>query len=107
MAGRAVAGDSGFQGALLHEGEELVEVVGVEVPAADKHQRIAIDEDDGDEILLGIERQILVQRDVRRNLQVMQEKRVAVRCRLCHLVGADDRAAAGDVLDDEALLELL
>jgi hypothetical protein len=33
------------------------------------------------------------------------QQRVAVGCRLRHRVGADDRAAAGTVLDDERLAE--
>ena len=36
----------------------------------------------GVEILLGVERQVLVERDVRRNLQIVQQQRVAVRRRV-------------------------
>src|SRR6185312_10796649 len=73
--------------------------------AADQHQRIAVDENDRRQVLFGVERQVLVQRDVGGDLQIVQQQRVAVGRRLRDLVGGDDGAAAADVLDDDRLLE--
>ena len=61
---------------------------------------------DRDEVLLGVERQRLVERDVRRNLQIVDEQRVAVGRRARDALAGDVGAAAADVLDDEVLAEL-
>ena len=75
--------------------------------APDQHQRIAIDEYDRRQVLLGIERKLLIERHVCGDLQIVQQQRVAVGRRLHDLVGRDDGAAAADVFDDEILLELV
>jgi hypothetical protein len=40
-------------------------------------------------------------------LQIVQQERVAIGCGLGQAIGGDDRAGAGDVLDDEVLAQLL
>src|SRR5262249_26363046 len=47
------------------------------------------------------------QRDVGRDLQVMHEQRVAVRCSVRDPAGGDDRTTTRHVFDDEILAELL
>src|SRR3974377_655264 len=42
---------------------------------------------------------------IRENSQVVQQKCVAVRRRMCHAVRGDDRAAAANVLDNEILFQ--
>ena len=93
-----------LQRLLLHQGEQLGERVRLERLAADQHQRVVVDEDDRREVFLGVERQVLVERDVGRNLQIVQQQRVAVRRRMGDAAGGDGGAAAADVLDDEILL---
>ena len=106
MAGRADAGMAHPRRVLLHPGDQLRQRLGFERLAPDQHQRIGVDHGDRQEILLGVERQRLVERDVRRDLQVVDEQRVAVGRRARDALAGDVGAAAADVLDDEILAEL-
>jgi hypothetical protein len=107
VAGGADAGMRHLDHLGLHIGEQLLGRVGLQRLAADQHQRIVVDEDDGREVLLGIERQIVVERDIGRNLQIVQEQRMAVRRRARDPAGGDGGAAAAHILHDEILPELL
>src|SRR4029079_18412578 len=57
--------------------------------------------------LLRVEGQVFDQRDIGRDLQVMQEQRVAIRRSVRDTAGGDNRAAARHVLDNKILAELL
>ena len=83
--------------------DQILEVVWREARSAHQHQRVFVDEHDRDDVFRCVEGQILQQRDVRRNLQVVQQQRVAVGRRLYEAVSREDRAGAGDILDDEVL----
>src|SRR5262249_55798087 len=72
-----------------------------------QHQRVLVDEADRREVLLGIEREIWIERYVGGDLQIVQEQRVAVRRRARDPASSDGGAAAAYVLDHEILLELL
>ena len=50
---------------------------------------------------------VLVERNVRGNLQIVQQQRVTVGRGIGDAVGADDRSAASDVFDDDTLLQFL
>ena len=91
---------------LLHPGDQLRQRLGFEGLAPDQHQRVGVDHGDRQEILLGVERQRLVERHVRRDLQIVDEQRVAVGRRARDALAGDVGAAAADVLDDEVLAEL-
>ena len=91
---------------LLHPRDQLRQRVGFEGLAPDQHQRIGVDHGDRQEILLGVERQRLVERHVGRDLQIVDEQGVAVGRRARDALAGDVGAAAADVLDDEVLAEL-
>ena len=63
--GRAHAGMRDLEHVRLHVGDQLSEGIRLKRFAADQDERIIVDEDDWDEILFGIERKILVERDIR------------------------------------------
>ena len=107
MSGGAEARQRFFQVLLLHQRHEFLKRVWRKAGTPDQNQRIAVDHHHRLEVLQRVEGQGLEQRRVRRNLQVVQQQRVAVRLGLGDLVGCNDRAAAGDVFDDEVLSELL
>jgi hypothetical protein len=107
MAGRADAWMRHLHHLGLHVRDQLFDRVGLERLAADQHQRIVVDEDDGREILLGVERQVVVERDVRGNLQIVQQQRVAVGRGAGDASGGDGGRASAHVLDDEILSELV
>ena len=92
---------------LLHHGEQFGERVRRERLASDQHQRVLVDEGDRRQVLLGVETELRIERDIRRNLQVVQQQRVAVLGAARDPAGRDRGAAAADVLDDEILSELL
>ena len=90
-----------------HPGDQLGERIGGERFASDQHQRVVVDEGDRREVLLGIERQVRMQRHIGRDLQIVQQQGMAVRGRARDPAGGDRGGAAADILDDEALPELL
>jgi hypothetical protein len=91
----------------FHVRDQLFERVGLERLAADQHQRIVVDEYDGREILLGVEGQVAIERDVRGNLQIVQQQRVAVGRGAGDASGGDGGRAAAHILDDEILSQLV
>ncbi len=106
MAGAAGAGMRHPRLVGLHPGRELGLRVRGERLSRRQHQRIVVDHPDRREILLGVERQRLVERDVGRKLQIGDVERVAVGRRARDALACDVCAAAADVLDDEVLAEL-
>ena len=94
MAGGADAGMAHARGLGLHPGDQLGQRLGLEVLPPDQHQRVGVDHGDRQEVLLGVERQRLVERDVRGDLQVVDEQRVAVGRRARDALARDVGAAA-------------
>src|SRR3954452_8658538 len=91
----------------LHVGNQLFQRVGLERLAADQHQWIVVDEDDRREVFLSVERQVLVERNVGRDLQIVQQQRVAVWRPAGDTASGDGGGAATHVLDNDVLSELL
>src|SRR6185295_6779032 len=86
--------------------DDLLQRVLRELAARDERVREAGREAERYEIALGVIRQALVQaRGERQVCRRAEEDRIAVGLGLGHGVGADDRAAAGAVLDDHRLPE--
>ena len=106
MPGRTRAGVSRARRRCLHPGDQFRQRIGDERLPSDQQQGVGVYHGDRDEIFFSIERQRFVERDVGRDLQIVNEQRVAVGSRARHALTGDIGAAAADILDDEALPEL-
>jgi hypothetical protein len=76
--------------------------------AIDHHQAIELaDQRDRHEVLVDVERELVVERERRRGAAGEQQQRMAVRGRAKHRAARDDTVRARHVLDDEALSQLV
>src|SRR5262249_38495443 len=78
MASSAVARNRRFQRLLLHQADEVLKRTRRERVAADQDQGGAIDEHHRNESLERVKRQRFVESDIRGDLQIVNEQRVAI-----------------------------
>src|SRR6516162_4422729 len=88
---------------LLHPAQQLVEIVRRQCWPSRQRNRSGIDEANGDEILLGVERAVLIKRHARRECVLMQQDGVAVGLRTRGFGCTDHPASTTNVFDDDWL----
>src|SRR5262249_56811561 len=98
---RADAGmrDLGILSWLLHPTHELHDIVWWQVRTRGKRRQRGVDKSDRDEILLGVEAKVRVERHAGRQRHLVQQHRVAVRRGARRAARCDHTAGAADVLD--------
>src|SRR5262249_17793213 len=91
----------------LHPVHQLGDIVRRQRRTRRKRRSGGVDETDGDEILLGVERKIRVKRHARRQRHLVQQHRITVGRGAGSAGGGDHPAGAANVFDDDLLAERL